>query len=259
VRDDPLAARSELLFRAFGVYLHWYFRRRFHAVRLSRSGMPHRPAGRPLIVYSNHPSWWDPALFMLLGRTVLRGLRGYGPMEEAALRRYGVLRRLGVFGIDLENRRGAARFLSVGRRVLSDPAASLWITGEGAFTDVRRRPVLRPGISHLVRLVPEAVVLPLAIEYTFWNESRPEALLRFGQPIDAAPVRSVAAWTGVLEAALADTMQGLGEESMTRNPGLFVPVLRGGAGVGGVYDWWRRGRALLAGRRFDPSHEGEKR
>ncbi len=64
----------------------------------------------------------------------------------------------------------------------------LWITAEGAFTDHRARPVaLRPGLAHLARQVPGAVILPLALDYTFWNESRPEALLRFG---DAAAERA---------------------------------------------------------------------
>ena len=63
---DPLAARSERAFRAFGWYLRWYFWRKFHAVRLSRAGVPEAAPDRPLIIYSNHPSWWDPAMYMLL-------------------------------------------------------------------------------------------------------------------------------------------------------------------------------------------------
>ena len=35
-------------------------------------------------------------------------------------------------------------------------------------------------MAHLARRVPGAVILPMAVEYTFWNESRAEALVRFG-------------------------------------------------------------------------------
>ncbi|MBV8911654.1 MAG: lysophospholipid acyltransferase family protein, partial [Acetobacteraceae bacterium] len=107
-----------MLFFAFGWYLRWLFYRRFHAVRISRTGLPAAPPGRPVIVCSNHPSWWDPAFFILLQTRLFPGRTGFGPMDAAALRKYGVLERMGVFGIELDTARGAARFLSTSLRIL---------------------------------------------------------------------------------------------------------------------------------------------
>jgi len=256
---DPLVRRSQGLFRLFGLYLYWYFWRRFHAVRVSRSGMPTVPAHVPLIIYSNHPSWWDPALYILLCNRLFPGRAGYGPMDAAALGKYGVLERMGVFAVEQDTPRGAARFLNVCQRVLATPKNILWITAEGEFTDPRLRPIkLRPGLAHLARSNPGVVILPLAIEYTFWNESRPEALAHFGEPIPTGRTRTTAEWTAYLEAALTRTMDALTAESAQRNPALFRAIVRGGAGVGGIYDLWRRVRALAAGQRFDPSHEGQE-
>ena len=253
---DPVAARSDRLFWAFGWYLRWYFWRRFHAVQVSCAGLPLVVPGRPLIVYGNHPSWWDPALYILLATKLFPGRRGFGPMDAEALGRYGLFERMGVFGIALDSSRGAARFLSTSLAVLSDPGNMMWITAEGHFTDPRSRPVrLRPGLAHLARRVPGALILPLAVEYSFWNESRPEALVRFGTPVETGRDRSVAEWTAHLEAALTSTMDALAAESMERNPGLFQPLLRGRVGVGGIYDVYRRFLALAQGRRFDPAHE----
>ena len=256
--QDPIAARSGRLFWAFGWYLRWFFYRRFHAVRISRMGLPRAAPGRPLIIYSNHPSWWDPALYILLCTKLFPGQPGFGPMDAKALGNYGVFQRMGVFGVDL-HQRGAARFLSTSLRILANPRAILWITAEGEFTDPRRRPILlRPGLAHLARRVPDAIILPLAIEYTFWNESKPEALVRFGNPIQAGRERTTAEWTNHLEAELTRTMDALGAEAMQRDPRLFRPLLRGGAGVGGIYDLYRRSRAWMAGHRFDPRHESHK-
>jgi len=253
---DPIAVRSDRAVWAFGRYLRWFFYRRFNAVRLSRSGPLADFAGRPLILYGNHPSWWDPALYILLAIKLFPGRRGYGPMDAKALGRYGVFERMGVFGIALDSPRGAASFLATSLRVLAEPGCMLWITAEGEFADIRRRPLqLRPGIAHLARRVPGAVILPLAVEYPFWNESRPEALVRFGDPIETDTHRSVAEWTRHLEDELARTMDALAAESVQREPRLFQTVLRGGAGVGGIYDLYRRGVALANGRRFDPRHE----
>jgi len=248
---DPVAARSARLYR------------RFHAVRLSRTGLPRAAlpaavAGRPVIIYGNHPSWWDPALYILLDTLLLPGRCSFGPMDAKALGKYGLFERLGVFGIALDSPRGAARFLSTSLHVLSDPGNVLWITAEGEFTDPRRRPVrLRSGIAHLARRVPGAVILPLAIEYTFWNESKPEVLARFGLPIESGG-GTIAEWTARLEGELARTMDALTAESMQRDPALFEQLLHGQVGVGGIYDLWRRGRALAAGRRFDPRHEARE-
>jgi 1-acyl-sn-glycerol-3-phosphate acyltransferase len=262
--DPPaLARRSPTLFWLFSLYLRWYFYRSFHAVRISRGGLPPVLGDRPLIVYSNHPSWWDPAVYILLGSKLFPGRVGFGPMDSRALGRYGVLQRMGVFGVPQNDPRGAAIFLRTSLAALARPRAMLWLTAEGAFTDHRTRPVvLRPGLAHLVRRVPEAIILPLALEYSFWNESRAEVLTRFGAPLEtcldkAGLDNSVAAWNQRLEAALTDTMDALAIESRTRNPNLFQPLLRGGAGVGGLYDAWRHLRAARAGRRFDPSHGGE--
>jgi 1-acyl-sn-glycerol-3-phosphate acyltransferase len=254
--QDPLAARSPVLLALFGWYLRlWYVPRHFGAVRVSRAGPPQVPPGRSVVIYSNHASWWDPAMYIVLGLTLLPDRIGYGPMEARELERYGLLRRMGVFGIDPKTPRGAAAFLNAGRRILADPRGTLWVAAEGRFTDPRARPLtLRPGIAHLARHVPDLVFVPLALDYGFWNESRPEALARFGPAIVPGAASDPSEITAQLTAALTETMDALATESMARDPALFQLILRGGAGVGGIYDLWHRLRAWGAGRRFDPAH-----
>ena len=252
---DPIEARSQWLVTAFTRYVRWYAARNFHAVRISRTGLPDIPLERPVILYGNHPSWWDPAIYYLLADRFMPRHRGFAPMEAAALGQYGVFGRLGVFGIE-PGLRGAARFRDVSRRVLADPRNALWITAEGEFTDPRTRPLrLRPGLAHAVRSAPEAAVLPLALEYPFWNERKPEVLARFGPPVIRGGTRNIPAMTEHLAGDLAQTMDTLAAEARTRDPARFLTVHRGTTGVGGVYDAWRRTRSVLAGRRFDASHE----
>lgn len=257
--DDPVALRSERLFRLFARYLRWRVGRDFHAVRIARDGLPPAlPAGRPAIVYSNHPSWWDPALYMLMADMLFRGRPGYGPMDDEAFARYGIFRRLGVFGIDLASTRGARRFLSVARAVLADPDAMIWITAEGTFTDPRIRPVtLRPGLAHLARLRPDAVFVPLALEYGFWEESRPEVFLRYGAPADLAGLRSAAEISARLAAGLEREMDALAAATRARTPSLFAPLVRGHAGAALIYDAWRRIASARRGERFRAAHRNE--
>ncbi len=258
--SHPLERRSAFLLRLFRLYLQIMFWRRFHAVRVVPETLPPSYDGRPLIVYCNHPSWWDPALLLLALPRLLPGRLGFGPMDAAELDRYAVLQRMGLFGIEPGTARGAASFLRVARAGLTRPAACLVITAEGAFTDPRARPVrLRAGLAHLARRSPEAVVLPLAMEYTFWNESKPEALLRFGAPVRLAAKASVAEWQHALEDGLTTTMGKLASASMSRNSADFDKVFSGTAGVGGLYDAWRRVRATMTGQSFDARHEPKRR
>lgn len=254
---------SPRAFRWFAIYLDRYLRRRFAAVRVAADGLPQLPADRPAIVYSNHPSWWDPMLYMLLAARLLPGREGYGPMDAEMLERYGVLRRFGVFPVEQGTRRGAAQFLRASRTVLARPGAMLWLTAEGRFRDPRERPVrLLPGVAHLVDVAPDALLVPLALEYPFWNESAPEALARFGAPLPAGDPSlagvDVEARTLLLATRLERTQDELADAACRRDPSAFRTLTAGRTGIGGVYDAWRRGRALLRGESFDASHEGRR-
>jgi 1-acyl-sn-glycerol-3-phosphate acyltransferase len=254
---EVVAARSPALCSFFGAVMRRLMQRHFHAVRVAKAGPPRLPERHTAIVYGNHPSWWDPALFIVLTTTLLRGRKGYGPMEAAQLERYRFMRRIGVFGIEPGTRRGAAAFLRASSAILTDPEAVLWVTAEGAFADPRVRPVrLRPGTAHLMARLEGVVAVPLALEDPFWTERLPEALCRFGEPLHSGGGGSVASWQARLEERLALTMDALAADTIARDPGRFELVLRGRSGVGGIYDLFRRARAAARGERFEPEHGG---
>ncbi len=248
--------RSPVLLALFRLYLRVLFWRRFDAVRVSRAFVPPTYLGRPLVIYCNHPSWWDPALLLLAVPALFAGRRAFGPMDAAELERYGLFRNFGVFGIEPGTLRGAATFLRVASGLLESADTCLCITAEGAFTDPRLRPIrLRAGLAHLARRRPDAVFLPLALDYVFWNESKPEALMRFGTPVQPPAGNSVAAWQGALEDSLTVAMDSLAADSAARNPAAFEKLFSGTAGVGGPYDAWRWLRAFVLRQKFSVRHQ----
>lgn len=235
--------------RFFGRVMQREMRRSFHKVRLARPGVPTHPGGVPLIVYTNHPSWWDPAFVIVLALRLFDQREHYGPIEADMLERYRFMRRIGIFGVAPGTRAGAADFLRIGAGILADPRRMLWVTAQGQFSDPRERPLgLRYGTARLMERVPGAVALPLAVEYPFWTERRPEALARFGTP-QRDPQR--------LEAALTETMDRLADDALAREPARFETVLQGSAGLFGIYDAWRRAGATLRGERYRPGHMPE--
>lgn len=252
-----IGRRSALWFGAFATIFARALRQDFHAVRVSRAGPP-PAAGTPhLVVYCNHPSWWDAALIPVLIARLFPGRPGYAPIDEAMLARYGFMTRIGAFGVAQNAPRGAATFLKAAGLILSKPGNLLFVTAQGRFTDLRERPVrLAPGLAHLVERTPQATVVPMAVEYTFWDERKPEALLRFGPPFPAAELagRSREDRASLLAARLESVMDGLAGEAAGREAAAFETLLSGRTGVGGIYDLYRRGRSTLRGERFIAAH-----
>jgi len=255
---DGLPTFSPRLFAAFTWYLRRYVARDFRAVRVARRATAPESAPGPVVVYTNHPSWWDPLVMMLLHARWFDGRPAYGPMDAAMLLRYRFFARLGAFGVEQGTARGAAAFLRAGRAVLARRSSVLWITAEGRFRDVRDRPVrLAPGLAHLLAGGPACTVVPVAFEYTFWTERKPEALVAAGEPIRPTDPRpdGADAWQRLLEDRLERTQDGLAADAASRDARRFEIVSRGGAaGVGGVYDLWRRVRAAIRGERFEAAH-----
>lgn len=257
-RADPIPRISTPLLALFRRYLRWYLPRHVHGVRLSRNGgaPPGLPPEEPLVVYANHPSWWDPLIFLYLSARFWPGRSHYGPIDAAAAERYGFFRRLGFFGVERGTRAGARTFLETSSAILDQPSSALWITPQGTFVDPRDRPVrLEPGLAALARRLGRGTFVPLALEMPFWEEKHPEVLVRFGEPFTVnARDASSNVRSEDLARRLEDAQDALAVEARERRPGDFETLLSGSAGPGGVYDLWRRLKARWRGERFDPEH-----
>src|SRR4051794_33143735 len=171
-----LPRRSAWLFAWFRAYARRYVRRHFHAVRVSREGsIPALPDGAVIVVL-NHPSWWDPMIGLVLTELMPSSRIHFAPIEDIGLAQYPFLERLGFFGVEVGTTRGSLAFLRRSEAILSRPESVLWITAQGQFVDPRERPTrLKEGVGHLVHRIPAASVVPLALEYPFWNGRCPEA------------------------------------------------------------------------------------
>ena len=239
-------------------WLERYLHRHLDALRLPHWSVP--PASThpgPIVVYSNHPAWWDAAVIIVLAGRLYPERTSRAPFDAAMLARYRIFERIGAFGVDLDSPRGGAQFLAAARSILSDPANMLWITAQGRFADARARPLdLRPGVARLAEFAPDALFVPMAVEYTFWDERGAGAFVAFGTGIAGADLAALPRVERLarLEGNHAATLDRLGADVISREPTRFRVLVTGRKGVGGVYDLWRRLAARLTGRRFDPAH-----
>ena len=257
-RATLVPQRTVWLLNGFKRYVRRFIRKNFHAVRLSKSSAAWPTGPEPILVVLNHPSWWDPMIAVVIGDHIPDG-EHYGAIDAEAVKKYPIFNKIGFRPVDTQTLRGAAEFLRRSEAILDAPNRLIWLTVQGKFTDVRMRPLdLRPGVGHLAARLKVGRIVPIALEYAFWNERTPEALVRFGRTLDIAefPQRTAKDWTAEIERTLTETLDGLNAETMTRDAALFTILSAGRTGVGGIYDRFRRVASWSRGRRFDPSHAG---
>jgi len=249
-------AISKPFLRFFRRIVRGYFRRHFHAVRIAN---PQRFLGMeaPLIVYANHSSWWDPMVCILLAAEMPQR-KHYAPMDAAALEKYRLLKRLGIFPVEMKTPRGAVQFLRTGEAILKSGGV-LWITPQGRFADPRERPIVfKAGMAALAERVASALgsctLIPLAIEYPFWDERLPETLLYFAEPIHVLADESSESIQHRAIAALEFAMEENHRRALARDPAAYQLLTKGTLGSGGFYAFGQRLKALVTRRPYIPEH-----
>ncbi len=253
--DEVIGRHSPRVTRMFNLYVRRMLGKKFNGFRILNE-TPQKVAGdRSVIYFSNHPGWYDPLVLILLAESFLPDHLAFGPMDADALEKYKFMKKIGIFGVEKDSARGAARFLQVSRGMLATPGKVLLITPQGEFADVRSRPVeFKPGLARLAADCG-AIVQPLAMEFVFWDEPRPEILVNFGKQIDTrTETLEPDAWKTRLETELGAAQDELASAVMARDPEPFVTFIDGKHGVNPIYDRWRYLKALLRGEKFTAAH-----
>lgn len=249
-------------FDAFAWYSRRLVRRRFHAMRLAEDACP---AGldadaRPLLVALSHSSWWDPIAAVLLKQELFPSRSSCSPMDRAQLERFGLLRSLGIFGIDPDDPQAMGPMVTyIEERMREHPRPTLIITPQGRFADPRSPLEVRPGLAmvaaRLSRMGAVPRVIAMSLEYTFWIDQRPELLARVCDvPGPASPQRATA-WQRQIEAGMASNAAALCRFAMARSgDGMRTLIGARSGAVHPVFDAWARlrGRSTsidLSGRR----------
>jgi 1-acyl-sn-glycerol-3-phosphate acyltransferase len=161
---------------------------RFGALRISGlERLREAGAAGPLVVVSNHTSWWDPMLALVLGSRA--GLEGYALMEAANLRRLPFFALVGAFGLDPADPSDAAAGLRYAARLLSPRGGGLparravWVFPQGREVPAHARPLGFQGGAAALSRLSGAPVLPVALAYTFGSVEAPTAWISVGEPL----------------------------------------------------------------------------
>ena len=203
--------------RWFEHFFAWHvrgrFAKRFSAVRVV--GIEHlqrERERRPVLLVSNHTSWWDPLMMFHLSFAAL-GFEGHALMDAKNLRALPLLGWIGAFGVEIGDKEDGERAVQYGASLLSRPGKFVGVYPQGRERPVTERPLgFKNGAARMALLAPiEPAIVPLGVRYEHGRHEKPEALVSIGAPIaregdehalTAAMERAVQAQLDALQSAI---------------------------------------------------------
>lgn len=206
-----------------------------------RANLDADPSG--IVLLANHSAWWDLFFVHFLNETV--PLDGYGMMEHFNLVRFGFFRRIGAYSVDRADPASVRESIDYTIELLRRPRAGVWIFPQGKILSNDARPLaFQGGLRVLLARARRLRITPVAFRYEFWQDERPEGLVRFGEPtwVDAADRRAlIPTW----EQRLTRELDALKADALTQDSSRFTVLLRGKTSLN---DRFARLRARFAGK-----------
>jgi 1-acyl-sn-glycerol-3-phosphate acyltransferase len=241
------------LLKVFAAYSRHYVRRHFGSIRILKDRLPPPSIACPVVIYLNHASWWDPLICLFLARKYFSDRISFAPIDADSLHRYAFFKRLGFYPVLQGSVLGAITFLRTTCSLLGSDRNAVWLTPQGQFMDVRPRPLqLQKGIGSLAVRTDKVAFVPLAIEYTFWTEPKPEILLSFGKAVVPSDLTAHTSnqWSERFGNLLELTQDELASKSARRDPADWMVLDQAASGVHPVYDAWRWFRSRIGSQKW---------
>lgn len=205
---------------AWGRYVTSKVRGAFRGV-WAQGTLPPQAGG--LILYPNHVGFWDGFVLDQLAR--FAGWDAHCFMDEANLRRYRFLSRIGAFSVRPGDAASARESMAYARDLLR-ARKTVIIFPQGELRPQATAPgPLSRGVELLARQ-SGARCLPLGLRYAFFEAERPDVLVHAGEPHGAAPLAR-------FEAGLTEALRRVHEVKSLDG---LTPVTRGRAGVAERWD-----------------------
>ncbi len=160
---------------------------RFYALRIKNleAFKEKRNPDFPNIIYAPHMNWWDGIVGYNLMRRAFK-VRPRMMIEE--MNRFPLFAFIGAFPVNKASAQEALKSLKYIVDDLKSPDMGFWIFPQGIVKPPNYRPIeFQTGLAYIALNVAKkhggVNLIPLAVNYTFLREDRPECLAQVGEPI----------------------------------------------------------------------------
>lgn len=160
---------------------------RFYALRIKNleAFKERRNKNFPCIIYAPHNNWWDG----IVGYNLMRRAFHVRPrMMIEEMNRFPLFAYAGAFPVNKASAQEAMKSLRYIVDDLKEPDLGFWIFPQGIVRPPNYRPIeFQTGLAYVAQNVAKkhggVNLIPLAVNYTFLREDRPECLAEVGEPI----------------------------------------------------------------------------
>lgn len=140
----------------------------------------------PTILFAPHCNWWDG---IVLYNTTHRIFHKEIRLMVEELNRFPLLRRGGAYSVNKKSPQSAMQALKYSVDVVGDLRNILCIFPQGIIRPPHYRPIeFQTGLAYIaqnaVKKYGRVNLIPMAIDYTFFRDNRPEVIVEFGQRIE---------------------------------------------------------------------------
>ena len=217
-----------------------FFQVRVQGLDRLRTSLDAEPGGT--LFLANHSCWWDLFLVHVLNETI--PVDGYGMMEHFNMLRFGFFKRIGAFSVDRTDPSSVRASIEYTAGLLKGPRAGVWIFPQGRMIGNDVRPLgFQPGMRTIVKRAGRVRVVAVAFRFEYWQDERPEAFVRFGEP-RWVEKHEAATMCEAWERRLTDELDALKLDVTSQDPSRFTTILQG---PGSISDRYARIRARFRG------------
>ena len=141
--------------------------------------------GVPTILFAPHCNWWDGIVGYNLCRRVFK-TKIRMMIEE--MNRFPILAKAGAFPVNKKSAQASMKALQYSVEQLCDKEISLWLFPQGIIRPPMYRPIeFQTGMAYIAKNVVKKAgginLIPVAVNYPFLREDKPEVLCEVGEPV----------------------------------------------------------------------------
>lgn len=168
-------------------YFYGMLENRFHAFRYKGAEKFYlqKKIDTPIIMFAPHSNWWDGIVgYNICNRIYKKEIR----LMVEELNRFPLIRRGGAFSVNKKSPQASMQALKYAVDAIGDMNNILYIFPQGIIKTPNYRPIVfQTGMTYIAEKAAkkygEVALMPVAVNYFFLRDNRPEVMVEFGDVI----------------------------------------------------------------------------
>ena len=140
----------------------------------------------PVIMFAPHSNWWDGIVgYHITNKICKKEIR----LMVEELNRFPILRHAGAFSVNKKSPQASMDALKYAIEEVGNPKSILYLFPQGIIKPPNARPIeFRTGLAYIAekaaRKFGKVALMPIAVNYMFLRDNRPEVLVEMGELIE---------------------------------------------------------------------------